>query len=371
VTDAIEPPPPPEERLPATRPADRVSAERFTAAPSVKSVDGLTPERSAGIVRQSSSARWVGFLTVCFVTLFIVGYWFYELGAPLGISEPRLAQEVEHQQVTAVERGYNVYQANCARCHGPNGLGPLEADAADVGYIGPTLNSQEKLFSHLNENYLRNVLNVGGRYVCGNPLSAMPVWSDEGNPPGPLNYRQVDELIAFLRATNDHTYVVKDPSLNEPVIDPKTGEEKTFTGWRDPNYKPEPGSTPYPDCYLDALAGGGGAGASGAPAASIDPSAPVVTVAAPTGAATTGFDPTTLEAPADKTFTLAFDNQDSSAPHNIVIKDPSGAAVGMGDTSFFTGPEKRSYAVPPLKAGAYSFLCEVHPSTMKGTLTVK
>jgi plastocyanin/mono/diheme cytochrome c family protein len=366
VTDAT-PPPPPDERLPATRPADRLPAERFTAAPSIKRIDGLTPERSAGIVRQSSSARWVGFLTVCFVTLFIVGYWFYELGAPAGISEPRLAQEVEAQQVTAVERGYNVYKANCARCHGPNGLGPLEPDAADVGYIGPTLNSQEKLFSHLNEDYLRNVLTVGGRYVCGNPLSAMPVWSDKGNPPGPLNYRQIDELIAFLRATNDHTYVVKDPSLNEPVVDPNTGEEKTFTGWSDPNYKPPPGSTPYPDCYLDALAGGG---SSGGPAASIDPKAPVVTVTAPSGAATSGFDPKELSAKADTAFTLAFDNEDSAA-HNVVIKNPDGTKVAMGDTAFFAGPKKVSYAVPALKAGAYPFVCEVHPTTMTGTLTVK
>ena len=364
MTDAIEPPPPPEERLPATRPAERVSAERFTAAPSVKAIDGLTPERSAGIVRQSSSARWVGFLTACFVTLFIVGYWFYELGSPLGLSEPRLVQEIDRQQVTAVERGYNVYQANCARCHGPDGLGPLEPDAAEVGYIGPTLNAQEKLFNHLNENYLRNVLEVGGRYVCGNPNSAMPLWADSGNPPGPLNYRQVDELIAFLRATNEHVYVVKDPSLNEPVIDPATGEEKTFTGWRDPNWTPEPGSTPFPDCYLDALGGGGGE-----PGASIDPNAPVVTVTAPTGAATSGFDPDTLEGPADTPFTLEFDNQDATAPHNIVIKDSSDAPVSIGDTSFFTGPEKRSYPVPALAAGAYSFVCEVHPTTMTGTLT--
>lgn len=371
MTDAVEPPPPPEERLPATRPPEqgRVSADRFTATPSIKAIDGLTPERSAGIVRQSSSARWIGFLTVCFVTLFIVGYWFYELGAPLGISKPRLAEEIENQAVTAVERGYNVYQANCARCHGPNGLGPLEADAAEAAYIGPTLNSQEKLFAHLNENYLRNVLAVGGRYVCGNPLSAMPVWSDKANPPGPLNYRQIDELIAFLRATNDHVYVVKDASLNEPVIDPKTGEEKTFPGWRDPNYKPEPGATPYPDCYLNALTGGGGA--SGAPAASIDPNAPVLTVAAPSGAATTGFDPKTLEIAATKAFTLTFDNQDSSAPHNVVIKDSGGTKVSIGDTAFFTGPKKVSYAVPGLAAGAYSFLCEVHPTTMTGTLTAK
>jgi mono/diheme cytochrome c family protein/plastocyanin len=367
MTDAPEPPP--EQRLPAPRPPDRVSAERFTAAPSLKAIDGLTPERSAGIVRQSSSARWVGFLTAVFVTLFIVGYWFYELGFPLGISEPRLAQEIEHQQVTAVERGYNVYQANCARCHGPQGLGPNEPDAAEVGYIGPALNDQVKLFNHLNENYLRNVLLVGGRYVCGNPKSAMPVWSDQANPPGPLNYRQIDELIAFLRATNDHVYVVKDPELNEPEIDPATGEEKTFTGWRDPNYKPDPGATPYPDCYLQALGGGGGA--SGAPPASIDPNAPVVTVAAPTGAASTGFDPDTLEAAADTPFTLEFDDQDATAPHNIVLKDPNGANVAIGDTTPFTGPAKKSYTVPALAAGEYSFVCEVHPNTMTGTLTAQ
>ncbi len=355
-----------DQRLPATRPPDQVSAERFTAPPPVRATDGLTPDRAAGIVRQSSSARWVGFLTVCFVTLFIVLYWFYELGFPLGISQSRLAEEVENQQVTAVERGYNIYQANCARCHGPNGLGPNEADAAAVGYIGPTLSSQEKLFTHLSEAYLRNVLKVGGRYVCGNPLSAMPVWADSGSPPGPLNYRQIDELVAFLRATNDVTYEIRDPELNEPVHDETTGEPLTFTGWRDKNYKPEAGATPYPDCWTDALGGGGGS-----PGASVAPNAPTVTVAAPTGAATAGFDPAALDAPADTAFTLVFDNQDATAPHNVVISDPGGAAVSIGDTALFTGPEKRSYAVPALKAGTYSFLCQAHPVAMKGTITVE
>jgi plastocyanin/mono/diheme cytochrome c family protein len=376
MTDELQPAR--EERLPAPRSAEepgQLSAERFTAAPPVHRTAGLTPDRAAAIVRQSSSARWVSFLAVCFVSLFVVGYWFYELGAPLGVSEARLGTEIEAQQVTAVERGYNVYQANCARCHGPNGLGPEEPDAAakaaaGQGYIGPTLNSQEKLFAHLNEAYIRNVLTVGGRYVCGNPNSAMPVWADTGNPPGPLNYRQIDELVAFLRATKDHTYIVKDPSLNEPVVDPKTGEEKTFTGWSDPSYKPAPDATPFPDCYLDALTGG--AGGSPGPSASIDASAPVVKVAAPSGAATAGFDPTTLDAKADTAFTLTFDNQDATAPHNIVIEDGSGAKVQMaGDTSPFAGPAERSYSVSALKAGDYKFICEVHPTTMTGTLTVK
>jgi mono/diheme cytochrome c family protein/plastocyanin len=367
MTDELQPVSP-EERLPATRPPEQLVADRFTAAPPIKSTDGLTPERGAQIVRQSSSARWVGFLAVVLVSLFVIFYWFWELGAPLGLSTPRLQEEIDRQQVTAVERGYNIYQANCARCHAPTGLGTEDPNAAEQGYIGPILNSQEKLFAHLNEQYLRNVFQAGGRYVCGNPNSQMPVWADTGNPPGPLNYRQIDELIAFLRATSDQTFVVKDPSLNEPVLDPETGEEQTFQGWRDPNYEPAPGATPFPDCWLDAVAGGGGG--SPAPGGSVDPNAEVVTVSAPAGAASSGFDPTELEAPADAPFTLEFVNDDP-VPHNIVLKNPDGSDVAIGDTAPFEGPETRSYAVPALAAGEYSFLCVVHPTTMTGTLTTR
>ena len=204
--------------------------------------------------------------------LFVALYWFYELGAPLGLTEPRLEAEIAAQQVTAVERGYLVYEANCARCHGEQG----------EGGIGPVLNRQDKLFAHLNENYLKNVLTVGGRYVCGDPKSLMPAWSDQGNPPGPLNYRQIEELIAFLLATNDTTYIVRDEHLLDPKVDPQTGEVLTFTGWRDPNYLPAPEATPYPDCWKDEFGSGGSAspGPSGAPAPSTDPSAEVVTITA-------------------------------------------------------------------------------------------
>ena len=40
------------------------------------------------------------------------------------------------------------------------------------------------------------------------------------------------------------------------------------------------------------------------------PNAPTVAVTAPVGAATAGFDPTTLQAKASTPFTLVFDNQD-------------------------------------------------------------
>jgi plastocyanin len=97
-----------------------------------------------------------------------------------------------------------------------------------------------------------------------------------------------------------------------------------------------------------------------------------LTVTAPVGAATAGFDPKTLEAAAGAAFTLTFDNQDNQAPHNVKLKDPTGTDVAVqGDTAFFTGPGQRVYQVPALAAGDYKYVCDVHPTTMFGTLSVK
>jgi len=88
------------------------------------------------------------------------------------------------------------------------------------------------------------------------------------------------------------------------------------------------------------------------------------------GAATGGYQPTSLEAPANTAFTIHFDNQDSQ-PHNVQLKNSAKVEVTLGgDTAFFTGPGTRDYAVPPLAAGAYTYYCVVHPGTMTGTLTV-
>ncbi len=95
----------PETRLPARRPpAEPAPVERFSAPPSAHRFE-LTPERAAKIVRQSSSARWVGFLAVVVVALFVILYYFYELGLPGGLSKPRLEMSADQQQVVAVERG--------------------------------------------------------------------------------------------------------------------------------------------------------------------------------------------------------------------------------------------------------------------------
>lgn len=119
-----------------------------------------------------------------------------------------------------------------------------------------------------------------------------------------------------------------------------------------------------------AIACGGG-GATNAPASAA--ASPTASSSAPAGSGLTvvakdlAFDTTALTAKADTAFTIDFDNKDS-APHNIAIKDATGAAKFKGE--IFAGPAKKTYDVPALAAGAYTFWCEVHPN-MTGTLTVQ
>ena len=96
----------------------------------------------------------------------------------------------------------------------------------------------------------------------------------------------------------------------------------------------------------------------------------VVALAAPEGAAATGFSTDALEVPSDEPFTLAFDNQDPAVPHNVVIFDGADAdtpALFTGE--LLTGPAKADYAVEALPEGDHLFHCEVHPETMTGTMT--
>jgi mono/diheme cytochrome c family protein/plastocyanin len=344
----------PERRLPARRPPSEPvptrPVERFTAPRQVRAIGGLTSERAAKIVRQSGDARWVAFLGVALVALFVILYYFYELGVPLTNDPSRLQKEGDNQQVTSVERGYNLYQANCARCHGVNG----------EGGIGPVLNDQMKLFSHLNEQYIHNVLTVGGRYVCGNAKSLMPVWADTNG--GPLNYIQINDIIAFIRAPSTQEFVKHDPQLNEPVIG-DDGKVETFKGWLDPNFKPEPSATPFPDCW-SGTAGGG----TPAPAASLGPDATILSLTAENIA----FTPLTLTAPADKAFGIDFTMKDAGVGgHDADILKEDGSKVV--DNPVVMEPGETTYVIPALPAGTYKFQCSVHPSVpnMNGTLTVK
>jgi plastocyanin len=78
------------------------------------------------------------------------------------------------------------------------------------------------------------------------------------------------------------------------------------------------------------------------------------------------FEQASVEVPADTAFTIHFDNKDAGQLHNVEIKDGGGATLFRGE--IITGPAVIDYAVDPLPAGSYSFICSVHPN-MTGTMT--
>ena len=99
----------------------------------------------------------------------------------------------------------------------------------------------------------------------------------------------------------------------------------------------------------------------------------LVIIAAGPNASVDGFEQTEVPFPADVPVELEFDNQETGARHNVVIfqEDP---ADGPGETPLFTGtiitgPAKATDAVPPVPEGSYFFHCEIHPTTMTGTIS--
>jgi plastocyanin len=132
-------------------------------------------------------------------------------------------------------------------------------------------------------------------------------------------------------------------------------------GW---TFAPPPSVTPAP-------AASGSPGAAGSAA----PSTPAGSPSASGGAADVtitalniAFTVASVSAPAGKPFTILFDNQDASVPHDVYIKDGSGTQVFAG--AIVTGPGQTTYDVPSLAAGSYTFFCSIH-SNMTGTMVVQ
>jgi plastocyanin len=95
---------------------------------------------------------------------------------------------------------------------------------------------------------------------------------------------------------------------------------------------------------------------------SIDPDAVVI------AADDLVFSASTLSAPADEPFQIAFDNQES-APHNVAIYRDDSATEKVFGSDPFSGPAVVTYDVPALAPGTYYFRCDVHPD-MAGELSV-
>jgi plastocyanin len=109
---------------------------------------------------------------------------------------------------------------------------------------------------------------------------------------------------------------------------------------------------------------GGSPAPSGGPGGSGGPGPGGITITA----SGVKFDTATLSAPADAAFKLTFDNKDAGTPHDVDFLDDAGARIY--DMKDFPGIAVKTFDVPPLQAGAYQFVCSIHPALMTGSLTV-
>jgi len=108
-------------------------------------------------------------------------------------------------------------------------------------------------------------------------------------------------------------------------------------------------------------------GPAGSPGASAAAGASVTLQLTASGIA---YDKTDLTAPANTPFSILFANNDAGIPHNVSIHAGSAGGTEVFRGEIFSGVGTRTYAVPALPAGTYTFACSVHPN-MTGTLTVK
>jgi mono/diheme cytochrome c family protein len=147
------------------------------------------PERPADTDLERSTNRWLTWGLVM-IAAAVLAFPLYRLYEPSSRGEAR-----EVHLASLADQGAALYRANCASCHGADGLGG----------VGPALNAKQFL-SDADDEQIRQLIAVGV------PGSAMGAYSlDFG---GALTLEQIDALAVFLR------------SLEETAAD--------FPGWRDP-----------------------------------------------------------------------------------------------------------------------------------------
>lgn len=127
------------------------------------------------------------------------------------------------------------------------------------------------------------------------------------------------------------------------------------SGWTYAPVASTPEASPSPSAVSPSASA-----ASGAPAAD------VIRIAADDIA----FDKAELRAPADRPFSIVFENREQ-VPHNVAIYTDESAVQSLFVGEIFSGPDERTYGVPALAAASYFYRCDVHPIQMTGTLIVQ
>ncbi len=129
----------------------------------------------------------LGFIAIVAVTLPV--YWLREPG--------RLDNATAGQDRVFTSRGGELFEAQCQRCHGPNGVGGVAAvtltdsDGAFVATVDWTAPALTSVLTRFSDEELRHILTYGRNGV-------MPAWGREGG--GPLTDQQITTLIRYMRS---------------------------------------------------------------------------------------------------------------------------------------------------------------------------
>jgi plastocyanin len=105
--------------------------------------------------------------------------------------------------------------------------------------------------------------------------------------------------------------------------------------------------------------------AAGKPKPTCTPDGTSLTVSAKNNA----FGKDCLAAPANTSFTIAFDNQDSDI-HNVSIYDKAHGDKPLYKGEVIYGPKSITYSVAAQAEGTYEFRCDPHADSMIGTFIV-
>jgi mono/diheme cytochrome c family protein len=132
----------------------------------------------------------IGRQVTAFVTLFMVVALIVLM---YGIFEPqRRVAAAQQQKDASIERGAELFAANCAICHGPEGKG-----IAGAGF--PLNTAQNHNGDAKRQAYLQTTIENGKLNVTGK-LPVMPMWAEKNN--GPLNDQMVGDLVNFITYGN-------------------------------------------------------------------------------------------------------------------------------------------------------------------------
>ena len=94
-------------------------------------------------------------------------------------------------------------------------------------------------------------------------------------------------------------------------------------------------------------------------------------VALSLGSSSEGFDTDRLDGPRHgEPFTITLTNTKGSAEHMVAIEPIDQIGVQVFEGELIGKAETITYAIPPLPAGEYRFVCNPHRQFMQGTLIV-